>query len=53
VIRRSNLPWWKHPSIYIIDRVGIVRFVEVRQNYFFRVKMSTILDDLKKTCVTD
>ena len=37
-----------HPSIYIIDRAGIVRFVEVRQNYFFRIKMSTIIDELKK-----
>ncbi len=37
-----------HPSIYIIDRTQIVRFVEVRQNYFFRVKMSTILDELQK-----
>lgn len=37
-----------HPAIYIIDRAGVVRFVEVRQNYFFRVKMSTILDELKK-----
>ncbi|MDQ3473923.1 MAG: peroxiredoxin family protein [Acidobacteriota bacterium] len=37
-----------HPSIYIIDRAEIVRFVEVRQNYIFRVKMSTILDELQK-----
>jgi peroxiredoxin len=37
-----------HPSIYIIDRAGIVSFVEVRQNYFFRVKMTTILDKLQK-----
>jgi peroxiredoxin len=37
-----------HPSIYIIDRAEIVRFVEVRQNYVFRVKMSTILDELRK-----
>ncbi len=37
-----------HPSIYIIDRAEIVRFVEVRQNYLFRVKMSTILDELQK-----
>lgn len=42
-----------HPSIYIIDRAGLVRFVEVRQNYFFRVKMSTILDELKKIRVKD
>ncbi|MGH9960815.1 MAG: redoxin domain-containing protein, partial [Pyrinomonadaceae bacterium] len=42
-----------HPSIYIIDQAGIVRFVEVRQNYFFRVKMSAILDELKNICVTD
>jgi len=42
-----------HPSIYIIDRAGMVRFVEVRQNYFFRVKMSTILDELQKTSVMD
>ncbi len=37
-----------HPSIYVIDRAGIVRFVEVRQNYVFRVKMNTILDELQK-----
>ena len=37
-----------HPSIYIIDRAGIVRFAEVRQNYFFRVRTSTILDELEK-----
>ncbi|MDQ3472109.1 MAG: peroxiredoxin family protein [Acidobacteriota bacterium] len=41
-----------HPSIYIIERDGVVRFVEVRQNYFFRGKMSTILDELKNICVT-
>ncbi|MGH9875724.1 MAG: redoxin domain-containing protein [Pyrinomonadaceae bacterium] len=35
-----------HPFIYIIDLAGMVRFVEVRQNYFFRIKMSTILDEL-------
>jgi glutaredoxin-dependent peroxiredoxin len=37
-----------HPSVYIIDRAGVVRFVEVRQNYAFRIKMSTILDELRK-----
>ena len=37
-----------HPSTYIIDHNGIVRFVEVRQNYLFRVKMSTILEELRK-----
>ena len=37
-----------HPSIYIIDKAGIVRFVEVRQNYLFRIKMSAIIDELKK-----
>ena len=37
-----------HPSIYIIDRDGIVRFAEVRQNYFFRVRMTTILEELRK-----
>lgn len=36
-----------HPSIYIVDRAGIVRFVEVRQNYVFRVRISTILDELR------
>ena len=37
-----------HPSIHIIDRAGIVRFVEVRQNFLVRIKMSTILDELRK-----
>lgn len=41
-----------HPSIYIIDQAGIVCFVEVRQNYVFRVKMSTILAQLQKIGIT-
>ena len=36
-----------HPSTYIIDRQGIVRFAEVRRNYLFRINISTILDELK------
>ncbi len=42
-----------HPSIYIIDRAAIVCFVEVRQNYVFRVKMNTILAELQEIGLTD
>jgi peroxiredoxin len=37
-----------HPSTYIIDREGIVRFADVRKNYLWRTKIGTILDELKK-----
>lgn len=37
-----------HPSTYIIDKQGIVCFAEVRQNYIFRTKLKTILEELKK-----
>jgi peroxiredoxin len=37
-----------HPATYIIDKQGIVRFAEVRQNYFFRTKLKTIFEELKK-----
>jgi peroxiredoxin len=37
-----------HPSAYIIDQMGIVRFADVRQNYLWRTKIGTILEELKK-----
>jgi peroxiredoxin len=37
-----------HPATYIIDKQGIVRFEEVRQNYLFRTKLKTIFEELKK-----
>jgi peroxiredoxin len=37
-----------HPSTYIIDRAGIIRFADVRKNYLWRTKIGTILDELKK-----
>lgn len=37
-----------HPATYIIDKQGIIRFTEVRQNYLFRTKIKTILEELKK-----
>jgi peroxiredoxin len=37
-----------HPATYIIDRQGMVRFAEVRQNFLIRTKVSTIFDELRK-----
>lgn len=37
-----------HPATYIIDRLGIVRFAEVRKNYLWRTKIGTIMEELKK-----
>ena len=37
-----------HPSAYIIDRSGIVRFADVRKNYLWRTKIGTLLDELRK-----
>jgi peroxiredoxin len=37
-----------HPATYIIDKQGIVRFEEVRQNHLFRTKLKTIFEELKK-----
>ncbi len=37
-----------HPATYIIDRQGVVRFAEVRQNFLLRTKIGTIFDELKK-----
>jgi len=41
---RNKVP---HPATYIIDKQGIVRFAEVRQNYLFRTKLKTIFEALK------
>ena len=35
-----------HPSTFIIDRQGIVRFAEIRRNYLVRIKVSTIIQEL-------
>jgi peroxiredoxin len=37
-----------HPSAFIIDRDGIVRFAEVRRNHLFRIRMATVISELKK-----
>lgn len=37
-----------HPSAFIIDRDGTVRFAEVRRNHLFRVRMATVISELKK-----
>ncbi len=41
---RNKVP---HPATYIIDKQGIVRFAEVRQNYLSRTKLKTIFEVLK------
>ena len=37
-----------HPAAYIIDRSGIVRFADVRQNFLWRTKIGTLLAELGK-----
>ncbi len=37
-----------HPATFIIDREGIVRFAEVRRSHLFRIRMVTVINELKK-----
>lgn len=37
-----------HPATYIIDRQGIVRYAEVRQVFFVRTGISTMLEELAR-----
>lgn len=37
-----------HPSAFIIDAQGIVRFSEARRNHLFRIRMTTVIEELKK-----
>ena len=37
-----------HPAAYIIDRTGRVRFADVRQNFLWRTKIGTLVDELQK-----
>jgi peroxiredoxin len=41
-------PGVPHPAAYIIDRQGIIRFADVRQNFLWRTKTGTLVDELRK-----